>query len=252
MNYQLKIDYQYFGARYYDSDISVWLSVDPLADKYPMISPYAYVLNNPILFFDPDGEDVWIFTVKTTKDYSGHTLIGVTEYNKQGNETGNVLIYELYPLNEGQVRSPGVVDVHSVKLEEINEWAESHSDVYLQLNTSKEEDKSVNNTLVSIKKNVDKENLTYDAATFNCTSLAVIPLRAAKISNNENLSEEKINVIFKKFSVHSPNKLWNDLLNNDRKVYDSNNNQMLDIGKAQEYIENHMEINEGDENLNNN
>jgi RHS repeat-associated protein len=28
----------YFGARYYDSDLSVWLSVDPLADKYPHLS----------------------------------------------------------------------------------------------------------------------------------------------------------------------------------------------------------------------
>ena len=32
----------YFGARYYDSDLMTgWLSVDPLADKYPNISPYA-------------------------------------------------------------------------------------------------------------------------------------------------------------------------------------------------------------------
>jgi hypothetical protein len=30
--------YSYFGARYYDSDLSVWLSVDPLADKYPHLS----------------------------------------------------------------------------------------------------------------------------------------------------------------------------------------------------------------------
>ena len=35
--------FSYFGARYYDSDILMgWLSVDPLADKYPNISPYAY------------------------------------------------------------------------------------------------------------------------------------------------------------------------------------------------------------------
>ena len=33
----------YFGARYYDSDLMTgWLSVDPMADKYPNISPYAY------------------------------------------------------------------------------------------------------------------------------------------------------------------------------------------------------------------
>jgi RHS repeat-associated protein len=52
--------YQYFGARYYNSDISVWLSVDPLADKYPMISPYAYVFNNPMNMIDRwglEGED---------------------------------------------------------------------------------------------------------------------------------------------------------------------------------------------------
>ena len=34
--------FSYFGARHYDSDILTgWLSVDPLADKYPNISPYA-------------------------------------------------------------------------------------------------------------------------------------------------------------------------------------------------------------------
>jgi len=40
---------------YYDSDISIWLSVDPLADKYPSLSPYAYCANNPVILVDPDG-----------------------------------------------------------------------------------------------------------------------------------------------------------------------------------------------------
>ena len=47
--------YSYFGARYYDSDLSVWLSVDPLAGDFAGISPYAYVANNPIILIDPDG-----------------------------------------------------------------------------------------------------------------------------------------------------------------------------------------------------
>ncbi|SMC46161.1 RHS repeat-associated core domain-containing protein [Moheibacter sediminis] len=48
----------YYGARYYDARTSVWLSVDPLAEKYPNISPYAYCAQNPIVFIDPDGERI--------------------------------------------------------------------------------------------------------------------------------------------------------------------------------------------------
>ena len=47
--------YDYFGARYYASPLYNWTSVDPLADKYPDISPYAYCNWNPIKFVDPDG-----------------------------------------------------------------------------------------------------------------------------------------------------------------------------------------------------
>jgi len=45
----------YYGARYYDPKVSVWLSVDPLASKYPNSSPYVFVANNPINLIDPDG-----------------------------------------------------------------------------------------------------------------------------------------------------------------------------------------------------
>ena len=45
----------YYGARYYDPRVSLWLNVDPLAEKYPNISPYTYVANNPINAIDPDG-----------------------------------------------------------------------------------------------------------------------------------------------------------------------------------------------------
>ncbi len=47
--------YSYFGARYYDSDLSIWLSVDPLADKRIWESPYSYCGNNLVNRFDEDG-----------------------------------------------------------------------------------------------------------------------------------------------------------------------------------------------------
>ncbi|MXO33364.1 RHS repeat domain-containing protein [Apibacter sp. B2912] len=45
----------YYGARYYNPRESVWLSVDPLAEKYPNVSPYAYTFQNPIKYIDPRG-----------------------------------------------------------------------------------------------------------------------------------------------------------------------------------------------------
>ena len=48
--------FHYYGARYYWSEVLTgWLSVDPLSDKYPNISPYAYCAWNPVILVDPNG-----------------------------------------------------------------------------------------------------------------------------------------------------------------------------------------------------
>ena len=49
----------YFGARYYSSDLSIWLSVDPMSDKYPSLSPYVYCADNPVRLVDPNGCELW-------------------------------------------------------------------------------------------------------------------------------------------------------------------------------------------------
>ena len=43
----------YYGARYYDPRVSIFLNVDPLAEK--TMQPYAYANNNPVMFIDPTG-----------------------------------------------------------------------------------------------------------------------------------------------------------------------------------------------------
>ncbi|MBD3374485.1 hypothetical protein GF406_05550, partial [candidate division KSB1 bacterium] len=53
----------YFGARYYDPEVGRFISVDPLADKYPGWSPYVYCLNNPLKNIDTDGRRVEIYSV---------------------------------------------------------------------------------------------------------------------------------------------------------------------------------------------
>ena len=56
--------YNYHGARYYDASLLTgWLSVDPLADNYPSLSPYNYCALNPVKLVDPDGRKIDSATV---------------------------------------------------------------------------------------------------------------------------------------------------------------------------------------------
>ncbi len=47
------------NARMYDPLMGQFISVDPLADKYPGWGGYVYCLNNPLIYTDPTGEYVY-------------------------------------------------------------------------------------------------------------------------------------------------------------------------------------------------
>ena len=42
----------YYGARYYDPRLSLWMSVDPMQEKYSELSTYSYTFNNPVKFIE--------------------------------------------------------------------------------------------------------------------------------------------------------------------------------------------------------
>ena len=48
----------YYGARYYDSRLSLWISTDALQEKYPQHTSYLYVGSNPVNAIDPDGHKI--------------------------------------------------------------------------------------------------------------------------------------------------------------------------------------------------
>ena len=45
--------------RFYDNRVGRWLSIDPLASKFPWSSPYVAMGNNPVIMVDPDGDWFW-------------------------------------------------------------------------------------------------------------------------------------------------------------------------------------------------
>ena len=108
--------YGYFGARYYDSGLSIWLSVDPMSDKYPSMSPYNYCANNPVILVDPDGRYPWPISYKYdngTRDViSGmyrntggayHGAVDIVHKTSSGNISGGTV----YATHGGTVTQSG-------------------------------------------------------------------------------------------------------------------------------------------------
>ena len=67
----------YYGARYYEPRLSLWMSVDRFAEKYPAISGYNYAINNPVRYIDINGDSIRVSSEnrelfnKTLKDVFG-------------------------------------------------------------------------------------------------------------------------------------------------------------------------------------
>jgi RHS repeat-associated protein len=70
LNQDFGLDWNDYGARFYDAALARWNAIDPLNEKFNTTSPYTYVLNNPIKLLDLDGRD-------TTPANSGVDAIGI-------------------------------------------------------------------------------------------------------------------------------------------------------------------------------
>lgn len=68
-----------FGARIYDPRLARFLSVDPLASKYPYLSSYLFAENTPIMAIDLDGLDKFEVTIIPNRDNPKLTLVTVNK-----------------------------------------------------------------------------------------------------------------------------------------------------------------------------
>lgn len=103
----------YYGARYYDPKLSLWLSTDPMQEKYANITSYCYVYNNPVMFIDPDGYDAIYITFPNYRangiPFTGHAGVLLID-----NKTGFTKYYEYGrydPENKGIVRTVAISNV---------------------------------------------------------------------------------------------------------------------------------------------
>src|SRR5690554_2350998 len=80
-----------FGARLYDPRVGRWLSIDPLASKFPHLTPYSYVGGMVNVAIDPDGKDI-VFTVSKSED--GKLIVTAKVNAKLVNESNKKITSE--------------------------------------------------------------------------------------------------------------------------------------------------------------
>ena len=61
----------YYGARYYEPRLSLWMNCDPMEENLPSSSTYSYAANNPIRFIDMEGKIPFDKSVAHTRISSG-------------------------------------------------------------------------------------------------------------------------------------------------------------------------------------
>lgn len=69
------LNWYHFEARRYDPEIARFTSIDPLMDKYPSLTPYNYVANNPLRFIDPTGEAFYDAKGKRISEKKAYSML---------------------------------------------------------------------------------------------------------------------------------------------------------------------------------
>jgi RHS repeat-associated protein len=111
---ELDSELHYFNARYYDSNLGRFTSVDPIPGELA----YSYVMNNPVMYVDPDGREIKFTNSggESQRSYGyAKDLIGAAAKEHGGN-------YQLIlnSLNDLEQRKDVVVNIIDLKKRERN------------------------------------------------------------------------------------------------------------------------------------
>jgi len=155
-----------------------FLSVDPHAANYPSISPYAYSLNNPVKYLDPDGKDAFLYTWAPKGKDVGHSAIGTQIRDQNGVPTGDVQMRHLWPANPVGKSQVAPADYRTAVVSESDlksfQGGEGRApDAILRIGGDAAQDQTINTAL-----NQAETNKTYNAQTNSCATYTATGIQA--------------------------------------------------------------------------
>ena len=195
----------YYGARYLDPTGGMWLSVDPMWEKYAGMSPYNYCMGNPVKLVDPDGRDVALMIAPEGAGELGHMAAiiqksdGTCYYMTAGADEEGTLRMLTIGCKGGVVLKPVpkeflrdeegniMCDIDGWPLgmsycNDVNEAFEkvrsldnnnSEYTDYVTIKTTKEQDKKIFRNAKSIQKDINKGKTNYHLLFNNCSEIVI-------------------------------------------------------------------------------
>jgi RHS repeat-associated protein len=166
-----------YGFRIYNPRIGKFLSVDPLAWSYPMLTPYQFSSNNPILFVDLDGLEAELnpSTKKTIESISkSHPNRSI--YLKTSTRNNEVYSSDIILLGEGRTEL-----IYRPELRKLNEGSINNSSVLITFHYWGKSGRATISTKV-IPKGMDLGFLMLEKESKR-TNIAEIPVERADITS---------------------------------------------------------------------
>ena len=166
-----------FGARWFDvAGVPMWTSVDPLAEKYYNVSPYAYCVGNPISYIDAHGDSCIVLLAPDGANGYGHMAIGIQNskgewcmYSKNGTNQHFGLYGEEPPAGDpkhndrGEKKADNLYDfLHDTSINPKDKNGKPEYTEGFLIATTPEQDKKMEKGALNVL------NQDYDVLSSNC------------------------------------------------------------------------------------